>query len=99
MNPIQCNEVVMRDGFHIEPDFAPTAAKAVMGRIRRVPGVEYTVLVPDVRGMGLANVLAAARRLPQIVGHDVPSQVAKTGRITNLHAAPPDVAELRKAFT
>ncbi|HQN11680.1 MAG TPA: hydroxymethylglutaryl-CoA lyase, partial [Quisquiliibacterium sp.] len=25
-------------------------AEAVMGRIRRVPGVEYTVLVPNVRG-------------------------------------------------
>lgn len=151
MNPIQCNEVVMRDGFHIEPDFAPTAAKAVMGRIRRVPGVEYTVLVPDVRGMGLANVLAsvqegitrfdgslgglggcpyapgatgnicsedaihmlhamgydtgidlprllsAARRLPDIVAHDVPGQVAKAGLITDLHPAPPYVAELRSA--
>jgi hydroxymethylglutaryl-CoA lyase len=25
-------------------------AEEVMGRIRRVPGVEYTVLVPNVRG-------------------------------------------------
>jgi hydroxymethylglutaryl-CoA lyase len=77
------NEVVTRDGFQIEPEFIPTAAKValvdalsecgyakievtsftspkaipmlrdaeeVMGRIRRAPGVEYTALVPNLRG-------------------------------------------------
>lgn len=49
-------------------------------------------------GIDLTRLLAVARRLPQIVGHDVPGQVAKAGRIADLHPAPPSVAELRKAF-
>jgi hydroxymethylglutaryl-CoA lyase len=49
-------------------------------------------------GVDLDRLLAVARRLPQIVGHDVPGQVAKAGRISDLHPAPPSVAELRKAF-
>lgn len=49
-------------------------------------------------GIDMARLLTVARRLPQIVGHDVPGQVAKAGRITDLHPAPASVAELRKAF-
>ena len=83
MTRLYFNEVVLRDGFQIEPTFVPTDTKValvdalsdcgfakievtsftspkaiamlrdadeVMGRIRRVPGVEYTVLVPNLRG-------------------------------------------------
>ena len=83
MTRIYFNDVVMRDGFQIEPNFVPTNdkvklvdalsecgfakievtsftspkaipmlrdAEEVMGRIKRVPGVEYTVLVPNLRG-------------------------------------------------
>ena len=83
MKRIFFNEVVLRDGFQIEPTFIPpdtkvalvdalsdcgyakievtsfTSPKAipmlrdadeVMGRIHRRPGVEYTVLVPNLRG-------------------------------------------------
>ena len=39
-------------------------------------------------GIDLTKLLAVARQLPQIVGHDVPGQVAKAGRITELHPAP-----------
>ena len=39
-------------------------------------------------GIDLTKLLAVARQLPQIVGHDVPGQVAKAGRITELHLAP-----------
>ena len=46
-------------------------------------------------GIDLDRLLAVARRLPQVVGHDVPGQVAKAGRITDLHPAPASVAELR----
>jgi hydroxymethylglutaryl-CoA lyase len=42
-------------------------------------------------GMDLLKVLQIARQLPQIVGHDVPGQVAKAGRITDLHPAPADL--------
>jgi hydroxymethylglutaryl-CoA lyase len=48
-------------------------------------------------GIDLDKLLAVARRLPAIVGHDVPGQVAKSGRITDLHPAPASVAELRGA--
>ena len=48
-------------------------------------------------GIDLPRLLAAARRLPQIVGHDVPGQVAKAGLVTDLHPAPSYVAELRQA--
>ena len=46
-------------------------------------------------GIDLDRLLAVARRLPQVVGHDVPGQVAKAGRITDLHPAPASVAGLR----
>ena len=46
-------------------------------------------------GIDLEKLLQVARQLPQIVGHDVPGQVAKAGRITDLHPAPAYVAELR----
>jgi len=49
-------------------------------------------------GVDMDRLLAVARRLPQVVGHDVPGQVAKAGRISDLHPAPPSVAELRKTF-
>ncbi|HYD76475.1 hydroxymethylglutaryl-CoA lyase [Ramlibacter sp.] len=45
-------------------------------------------------GMDLDRLLAVARRLPEIVGHAVPGQLAKAGRIAELHPAP---AHLREA--
>ncbi|CAM3544116.1 hydroxymethylglutaryl-CoA lyase [Polaromonas hydrogenivorans] len=49
-------------------------------------------------GIDLSKLLAVARQLPGIVGHDVPGQVAKAGRIMDLHAPPAYVAELREQF-
>ncbi len=49
-------------------------------------------------GIDLSHLLSIARELPAIVGHLVPGQVAKSGRITDLHPAPPSVAELKKEF-
>ncbi|MEN9619236.1 MAG: hypothetical protein RL406_1473 [Pseudomonadota bacterium] len=46
-------------------------------------------------GIDLDKLLNVARHLPDIVGHDVPSQVAKAGRITDLHPAPVGVHELK----
>jgi len=40
-------------------------------------------------GVDLDKLLTAARRLPEIVAHDVPGQVIKAGKITDLHPAPP----------
>jgi hydroxymethylglutaryl-CoA lyase len=44
-------------------------------------------------GVDLDRLLAIARRLPGIVGHEVPGQVAKAGRITDLHPAPASLAD------
>jgi hydroxymethylglutaryl-CoA lyase len=50
-------------------------------------------------GIDLPRLLDAARSLPRIVGHDVPGQVAKAGRTSDLHPAPAYVAELRRQFS
>lgn len=47
-------------------------------------------------GVNLDKLLAAARRLPEIVGHDLPGQVVKAGKISDLHPAP---AHLQKRNT
>jgi hydroxymethylglutaryl-CoA lyase len=39
-------------------------------------------------GMDIDKLLEVARQLPHIVGHPVPGQVAKAGRVTELHPAP-----------
>ena len=46
-------------------------------------------------GIDLDKLLAVARHLPEVLGHDVPGQVAKSGRITDLHPAPDYVDGLR----
>ncbi|WP_341914963.1 hydroxymethylglutaryl-CoA lyase [Polaromonas sp. YR568] len=50
-------------------------------------------------GMDLDKLLEVARQMPAIVGHEVPGQVAKAGRITDLHPAPDFVAALREQFS
>ena len=50
-------------------------------------------------GIDLGRLLQIARSLPDIVGHDVPGQVAKAGRITDLHPIPASVHELLKEST
>ena len=46
-------------------------------------------------GIDVARLLQVARRLPAIVGHEVPGQLAKAGRISDLHPAPASVYELK----
>ena len=50
-------------------------------------------------GIDLQRLLPIARQMPEIVGHTVPGQVAKSGRITDLHPAPESVEQLRKEFS
>lgn len=50
-------------------------------------------------GIDLERLLSVARTLPAIVGHEVPSQLAKSGRITDLHPAPSPGAEPRGDVT
>ncbi|QIB35493.1 hydroxymethylglutaryl-CoA lyase [Ancylobacter pratisalsi] len=42
-------------------------------------------------GVDLAGLLALARSLPALLGHDIPGQVAKAGRSGDLHPAPADI--------
>jgi hydroxymethylglutaryl-CoA lyase len=47
-------------------------------------------------GVSLALLLAASRRLPGLIGHETPSQVAKAGRRLDLHARPKDFEATRE---
>jgi hydroxymethylglutaryl-CoA lyase len=47
-------------------------------------------------GVDLAKLLAAAKRLPALVGHDIPSQIVKAGRRLDLHPVPADFAAIRE---
>ena len=47
-------------------------------------------------GVDLPALLAAARRLPALIGHDIPGQLAKAGRRLDLHPAPADFEAIRE---
>jgi hydroxymethylglutaryl-CoA lyase len=47
-------------------------------------------------GVDLDALLACAARLPELVQHDVPGQVAKAGKSNRVYATPPDFAETRE---
>ncbi len=46
-------------------------------------------------GCDLGVLLEAAQRLPALIGHDIPSQIAKAGRRLDLHQPPADFAQWR----
>lgn len=45
-------------------------------------------------GVDLSRLMAAASQLPDLIGHDVPSQILKAGRRLDLHPHPADFAEI-----
>jgi hydroxymethylglutaryl-CoA lyase len=47
-------------------------------------------------GVDLAALIAAAQRLPSLIGHDTPSQIVKAGRRLDLHPLPADFATIRE---
>lgn len=49
-------------------------------------------------GIDAQRLLAVARELPGIVGHEVPGQVAKAGRIQDLHPEPDYIHEIRSRY-
>jgi len=49
--------------------------------------------------INLERLLPIARHLPEVVGHAVPGQVAKSGRTSDLHPAPAYVNDLKKEFS
>jgi hydroxymethylglutaryl-CoA lyase len=46
-------------------------------------------------GVDLALLVAAARQLPALIGHDIPSQIAKAGPRLALHPVPADFEAIR----
>lgn len=46
-------------------------------------------------GVDLPRLIAAAQRLPTLIGHDIPSQIVKAGRRLDLHAVPSDFDAVR----
>ena len=46
-------------------------------------------------GVDLARLLEASRRLPALIGHDIPSQIVKAGRRLDLHRVPADFDAIR----
>ncbi len=47
-------------------------------------------------GVDLEGILRASAKLPQLIGHDTPSQILKAGRRLDLHAIPEHVQTLSK---
>lgn len=74
------------------------AALGGLGGCPFAPGASGNVCTEDVvhmfgemqvaTGVDLLSLMALAKTLPALVGHDVPGQVAKAGRSFDLHAAP-----------
>ena len=46
-------------------------------------------------GVDLGKLIAAAKCLPALIGHDIPSQLVKAGRRLDLHARPADFEEIK----
>ncbi len=46
-------------------------------------------------GVDLSKLVAAAARLPVLIGHDIPSQITKAGARLDLHPRPADFDEIR----
>ncbi len=46
-------------------------------------------------GVDLGKLVAAAARLPMLIGHDIPSQITKAGARLDLHPRPADFDEIR----
>jgi hydroxymethylglutaryl-CoA lyase len=47
-------------------------------------------------GVDLAKLIEAAGRLPELIGHDIPSQIVKAGRRLDLHPLPSDFEAIRE---
>ncbi|MGJ7507154.1 hydroxymethylglutaryl-CoA lyase [Variovorax sp. GT1P44] len=47
-------------------------------------------------GVDLPLLIEASKRLPALIGHDIPSQIVKAGRRLDLHPVPADFAAIRE---
>ncbi len=75
--------------------YAPGAS----GNISSEDAIHMLIAEGYETGIDLNMLLPIARQIPHIVGHEVPGQVAKAGRITDLHTAPAYVEEIRKEWS
>jgi hydroxymethylglutaryl-CoA lyase len=64
--------------------YAPGAS----GNIASEDAIHMLQAMGQDTGMDLDRLLSVARRLPDVVGHDVPAQVSKAGPTWQLHPAP-----------
>ena len=71
--------------------YAPGAA----GNVCTEEIVHALALMGFETGIDEQALIAAARRLPALVGHDVPSQIVKAGRRLDLHPVPADFEAIR----
>jgi hydroxymethylglutaryl-CoA lyase len=81
------------------------AALGGLGGCPYAPGATGNVCTEDLVHMFLAQghplsvdlprLLAVARTLPQLLGHEVPGQVLRSGRSEDLHPVPASLAEIR----
>ena len=74
--------------------FAPGAS----GNISSEDAIHMLEAMGYNTGIDLPKLLAVARQLPEIVGHEGPGQVAKAGPTEALHPAPDFVQALREQF-
>ena len=47
-------------------------------------------------GVDLARLIGASKRLPALIGHDIPSQLVKAGQRLDLHPVPADFEQIRQ---
>ena len=47
-------------------------------------------------GVDLARLIAVSKRLPSLIGHDIPSQLVKAGQRLDLHPLPADFDQIRE---
>ena len=47
-------------------------------------------------GVDLGKLIDASKRLPSLIGHDIPSQLVKAGRRLDLHPVPADFEQIRE---
>ena len=72
--------------------YAPGAS----GNVCSEEVVHALELIGDDTGVDLERLIAASRRLPALIGHDTPSQIAKAGRRLDLHPLPRDFDAIRE---
>ncbi|MFZ4285298.1 hydroxymethylglutaryl-CoA lyase [Variovorax sp. HJSM1_2] len=70
-------------------------APGATGNVCTEEVVHALALMGYATGIDEPLLLAAAQRLPGLIGHDIPSQIVKAGRRLDLHAVPADFEAIR----